>query len=56
MPRRAILLFVLFLVMSLFYSVVIQTSLPDIEAKQKAQTEMLNEMDERALSQVKSGN
>ena len=55
MPRRAILLFVLFVVTSVFYSVVIHSSLPDIQAKQKAQTERFNALDEKALSPEKSG-
>ena len=56
MQRRAILLFVFFLVVTLFYSTVIRQNMPDIETIQKAQTEMLNKLDERALSQIQSDN
>ena len=55
MQRRMILLFVLFLVVTLFYSTVIRQNLPDIKAEQKAQTEMLNSLDERVFSQIQSG-
>lgn len=54
--RRLILLFVLFLVLTLFYRVVIRQNMAGIEALQKAQTEALNNLDERALSQLQSGN
>ena len=56
MHRRAILLFVLFLVMSLFYNSVIRQNMPNIQAKQAAQTEMLNNLDEQALARIKPGN
>ncbi len=56
MSRRMILLFVLFLVVALFYSVVIQQVMPNIKAKQKAQTEMMNNLDEQALAKIQSGN
>lgn len=56
MQRRLILLFVLFLVMALFYRAVIRQNMPEIKAKQAAQTQMLNNLDERVLSQVQSGN
>ena len=55
MPRRMILLFVLFLVVALFYSVVIQQVVPNIAAEQKAQTEKLNNLDEEALAKIQSG-
>ena len=55
MQTRLILLFVLFLVMSLFYGTVVQQSMPNIEAKQKAQIELLNTMDERAHSKLQNG-
>jgi len=50
MHRRAILMFILFLVVALFYNSVIQQNMPDIQAKQKAQTEMLNNLDGRVYS------
>jgi len=50
-----ILLFVLFLVVALFYSVVIQQVVPNIAAEQKAQAEMLNNLDEEALAKIQSG-
>ena len=56
MQRRVILLFVLFLFTAVFYSTVIRQNLPDIKAKQRAQTEMLNSLDEQVLSQAQSGN
>ena len=55
MQTRLILLFVLFLVMSLFYGTVVRQSMPNIEAKQKAQFELLNSMDERAHSRRQTG-
>ncbi len=55
MRKRVILLFVLFLVLTLFYSAGIRQSMPNMNAKQKAQTEMLNNLDERALAQMQSG-
>jgi len=56
MYRRVILLFVLFLVMSLFYNFVIRQNMPNIQAKQAAQSEILNNLDEQALARLKSGN
>ncbi len=50
MHRRAILLLVLLLVLAVFYSTVVRQSMPDIKARQKAQTEMLNNLDERGNS------
>ena len=44
MQRRGILLFILFLVVAWFYTVVVSQSMPDIKAKQRAQTEMLNNL------------
>ena len=55
MQRRVILLFVLFLVAALFYRAVIRQNMPDIEVKQKAQTEMLDNLDERVLSPRETG-
>jgi hypothetical protein len=49
-------MFVLFLVVTLFYSTVTRQNMPNIGAKQKAQTEMMNNLDERALSRTKSEN
>lgn len=45
MQRRTILLFILFLVMAWYYSVVVRQAVPAIVAKQSAQTKMLNELD-----------
>jgi hypothetical protein len=56
MQIRVILLFVLFLVVTLFYSTVTRQNMPNIGAKQKAQTEMMNNLDERVFSQVQSEN
>lgn len=56
MQKRVILLFVLFLVSALFYRAVIGQNMPNIEVKQKVQTEMLNNLDERVLSQLETGN
>lgn len=55
MQRRVILLFVLLLVVALFYKAVIGQNMPDIEVKQKVQTEMLDNLDERVLSQLETG-
>ena len=56
MQTRVILLFVLVLVLALFYNTVTRQNMPNIEAKQKVQTEMLNNLDERVLSHTQSGN
>jgi len=53
---RVVLLFVLFLAMTLFYSTMTRQNMPNIAAKQKVQTEMMNNLDERALSQTQSEN
>ena len=45
-----------FLVVALFYNTVTRQNMPNIEAKQKVQTEMLNNLDERVLSRTQSGN
>lgn len=45
MQRRVILLFILFLVTAWFYSAVIRQNMPDIAAKQRAQTEKLNNLE-----------
>lgn len=55
MQTRLILLFILFLVTSLFYGTVVRQSMPNIETKQKAQFELLNTMDERANSKPQTG-
>ena len=56
MHTRVILMFVLFLVVTLFYSTVTRQNMSGIGAKQKAQTEMMNNLDERVFSQVQSEN
>jgi hypothetical protein len=56
MQTRVILLFLFFLVVALFYNTVTRQNMPNIEAKQKVQTEMLNNLDERVLSRTQSGN
>ena len=56
MQRRVLLMFVLFVVVVGFYTSVTHNSVPTIQSEQKAQTEMFNQLDERALSQVKMGN
>ena len=45
MQRRAVLLFILFLVMAWFYSTVFRQNVPEIQAEQRAQTERLNKLD-----------
>ncbi len=45
MQRRAVLLFILFLVTAWYYSVVVRQAVPTIAAKQSAQTEMLNDLE-----------
>jgi len=37
-----------------FYSTMTRQNMPIIEAKQKVQTEMMNNLDERALAQTQS--
>lgn len=54
MQRRVLLMFVLFVVVAGFYTSVTHNSVPTIQLEQKAQTEMFNQLDERALSQVKN--
>ncbi len=56
MQTRVILLFVLFLVVALFYDSVTRQNMPNIEAKQKVQTEMMNNLDERVLARTQSEN
>ena len=56
MQIRVILLFVLLLVVTLFYSTVTRQNMPNIGAKQKAQTEIMNNLDERALTRTQSKN
>lgn len=53
MQRRVVLMFVLFVVLAGFYASVTYDSVPTIQSQQKAQTEMFNQLDEQALSQVK---
>jgi len=47
-------MFVLFVVVAGFYTTVTHNSVPTIQSEQKAQTEMFNQLDERALGQVKN--
>lgn len=49
MQRRMILLFVLFVVLAALYATVTRQNMPGIQARQKAQTETLNHLDEVAL-------
>ena len=56
MSRRMILLFVLFLVVALFYSVVGQQAGTNYAAKQRAQIEKLNNLDEQAHAKRQSDN
>lgn len=49
MQRRAFLLLVLLLSLALFYFSVARQSMPKITAKQKEQTELLEQLDERVL-------
>jgi hypothetical protein len=49
MQRRAFLLLVLLAVMAAFYASIARQSVPAISASQKAQTESLNQLDERVL-------
>jgi hypothetical protein len=48
MQRRPILLLILFVVLAVFYTYGFKQSVPDIRAKQKAQLEQLNHLDEQA--------
>ena len=54
MQRRVYLLFVLFIVVAGFYASVTRDNVPSIQSEQKAQTEMFNQLDERALSRVQN--
>ena len=54
MQRRAILLFILFAVLAVFYASVSGRSVPEIMAEQKAQTEMFEQLDQRVLRQPRS--
>jgi len=54
MQRRVFLLFLLFVVLAAFYANLARQNVPAITAKQQAQTEMFNQMDERVLSQAES--
>jgi hypothetical protein len=56
MQTRVILLCVLFLIVALFYNTVTRQNMPNIEAKQKVQTEMMNTLDERVLARTQSEN
>jgi hypothetical protein len=53
--RRVFLLFILFIVLAVFYASITRQSLPAISTEQKAQTDMLNQLDEQVLGQEKSG-
>jgi hypothetical protein len=52
MQRRAFLLFVLLAVLALFYSSIAQRSMPGIAARQKAQTEAFDQLDEQVLGRA----
>ena len=52
MQRRTILLFILFAALALFYASVANRSVPDVIARQKAQTEMFEQLDEHVLGQT----
>lgn len=49
MQKRAFLLFVLLVVLTVFYISISGTNVPLITTEQKAQTEMLDNLDERVL-------
>lgn len=53
MQRRVVLMFILFVVLAGYYASVTYDNVPTIQSQQKAQTEMFNQLDEQALSQVK---
>jgi hypothetical protein len=46
-------MFILFVVLAGYYASVTYDNVPTIQSQQKAQTEMFNQLDEQALSQVK---
>lgn len=52
MQQRVILLFVLFVVLAAFYASVSRQSVPVITQKQRAQTELFDEMDANALNRT----
>jgi hypothetical protein len=56
MQLRALLLFVLFLVLAAFYATMTRQSMSDFTDKQRAQTEAINQLDERALSESENSN
>lgn len=51
MQPRVYLLFILFVVLAAFYASVTRESVPEMAAKQHAQTEMFNQLDEIAVKQ-----
>jgi hypothetical protein len=48
-------LFILFVVLAVFYASITRQNVPAISAKQKAQTDMLNQLDEQVLGEEESG-
>lgn len=52
MQRRTFLLFVLLVVLALLYSSIAQRSMSGIAARQRAQTEALEQLDERVLGRA----
>lgn len=54
MQRRAILLFVLLVVLAVLYATVTRDNIPAITAEQEAQTKALEQLDEEVLGKVES--